>query len=145
MNRTRIGGEGGALSDLLAGILGQLREHRYARFRGGSEEDLRSAAELFVERLAGHLRRAEETVFLDLRKGGWGSAGDLDELEKDHRLLGLFARDLATQIKGQDRETAYGVARSFLAVLLNHLRREKDGVTRCLDFMRGDGRCSSES
>jgi len=144
MNRTPICGEGGALSEVLAGILGQLREHRYPRYRGGVEEDLRSAAEEFVERFAGHLRHAEETLFLDLRKGGRESAADLDELEKDHRLLGLYARDLATQIRGQDREAAYGVARSFLAVLLDHLHRERVGVRRSLEFMRGDGPCSSE-
>jgi hypothetical protein len=98
-----------------------------------------------VERLADHLRHAEKTVFPILRTVGPGSLENLDELEADHRLLGLYARNLATRIKGEDREEATGVARTLLAVLLDHLDRERDGVRRCLEFMRGDGRCSSES
>jgi len=145
MDMTLIQREDGFLSDALAGILGRLRGPRYPRFSGGAEETLQSEADEFVEKLAQHLRHSEETLFPALRRAGPGSAGDLDVLEKDHRLLGLYARRLATQIKGQGREGATGVARTFLAVLLEHLDREMNGVRRCLEFMRGDGRCFSES
>ena len=145
MDMTLNRGEDGFLSDALAGILGRLRGPRYPRFPGGAEEALQSEADGFVKRLAQHLRYSEENLFPALRTAGPGSAGDLDVLEKDHRLLGLYARNLATQIKGQDREGANGVARTFLAVLLEHLDREMSGMRRCRQFMRGDGRCSSES
>src|SRR6185295_269241 len=113
MRRTLNRGEDGVLSDVLAGILGRLRGQRYERV------SVPFAAEGIAEGLAGHLRHAEETCFPAIRKGEAGSAGVLDQLEQDHRLLGLYAQDLATRIQGDDREGAYEVARSFLAVLLD--------------------------
>jgi hypothetical protein len=121
-------GEDGALSDALAGILGRLRGHPYGPFPGGPEEDLRREADEFIVRLAGHLRYAEDTIFPALQEGGPGSESDLEELEKEHRLLGLYARDLAIEIRDQDRKKGYEVARVFLAVLLHHIHRETKGV-----------------
>jgi hypothetical protein len=37
---------------------------------------------------------------------------------------------LGLQIRGGSKEGAYGVARSFLALLLDHIRRETKGVER---------------
>jgi hypothetical protein len=128
MNTILSHGEDGALSDALAGILGRLRGYPDGRSPGESEENLHREADGFVMKLAVHLRHAEEAVFPALQKVGWGSAGGIEELEKDHRLLGLYARDLAAEIREKNRERAYGVARSFLAVLLDHIQRETDGV-----------------
>jgi len=119
-----IPNEDGAFSAALAGVLGHLRGLSYGRPPGEPEEDIRREADGFLDRLAGHLRHAEETIFPALRMAGSGSASEIEELQKDHRLLGLYARELATRIRSEERETAYGVARSFLAVLLDHLRRE---------------------
>ncbi len=118
MNRTLIRGEDGSLIDALAGALGGLRGHSYGPF----------PADGFPEKLGGHLRFAEETLFPALRALGLSSAGDLGELEEDHRLLGVYARDLAAQLREQHRERACGIARSFLAVLLDHIRRETGGL-----------------
>ena len=119
-----IPGEDGALSAALAGVLGQLRGLSYGRPPGEREEDIHREADGFVDRLAGHFRHAEESIFPALRKAGSGSASEIEELQKEHRLLGLYARELAARIRSKERETAYGVARSFLAVLLDHIRRE---------------------
>ena len=122
--------ENGTLSDALAGILGHLRGHPYGRFFGRPEEALYGEADRFVRRLAEHLRYTEEALFPALREVEPGSACDIEGLEKDHRLLHLYARDLALQIRGGDKKRAYGVARSFLAVLLDHIQRETEGVDR---------------
>ncbi len=130
MNATLGHGEDGALSAGLAGIMGPLRGHPFGRFEGGAEKALHREADRFVERLAGHLRYAEDTLFPALRELERDPACDIEELEKDHRLLHLYARDLAVQIRGRDNEGAYGVARSFLAVLLDHIHRETEDVDR---------------
>jgi hemerythrin HHE cation binding domain-containing protein len=130
MNTTLSRSEDGALSDALAGLLGRLRGGRAARFPGTLEEALNGDADRFAARLAGHLRYAEETLFPALEEVEPGPACDLEELKKDHRLFHLYARDLAVQIRDGDQEKAYGLARSFLAVMLDHLQRETDGVDR---------------
>jgi hypothetical protein len=131
MKTTLVHGEHGALSDVLAGILGRLQGRYYGPFHGGLEEDLHRQADGCVERLAGHLRDAEETFLPALRTVGPAAAHDIEELEKDHRLLGLHARYLAVQIREKDGVKAYGVARSFLAVVLHHIRRETGASGRC--------------
>jgi hypothetical protein len=131
MNTTVIRAEGGALSDILADILGHLRGRYYGRFHAGTQEDLHRQADGCVERLAGHFRYAQTTYFPALRKTGVGTAQDIEELEKDHRVLGLHARYLAIQIRDKDEAKAYEVARSFLAVVLHHIRRETGAPDRC--------------
>src|SRR5688500_15134397 len=115
MMTSLIPGEGGALSAALAGVLSHLRGDSYGRPPGGPREDIHREADGFVDRLAGHFRHAEETIFPALRTAGSGSASEIEELQKDHRLLGLYARELAARIRSRDRETAYDLARSFLA------------------------------
>ena len=119
-----IRGESGTLSASLAGVLGRLRGHSYGRPPGEPQEDIHREADGFVDRLAGHFRHAEETIFPALRTAGSESASEIEELQNDHRLLGLYARELAARIRSRDQEMAYGLARSFLAVLLDHIRRE---------------------
>lgn len=130
MNTTLGRHEDGTLSDALAGILGRLRGHPYARFMGGPDEALDGETDRFGRRLVEHLRYTEETLFPALREVEPGYACDIERLEKGHRLLHLYARDLALQIRGRDKEGAYGVARSFLAVLLDHIHRETEDVDR---------------
>lgn len=112
-----------ALSDSLAAILGRLRG-AYGRYRGGVEDDLHREADGFSERLDGHVRHAEESLFPALLESGTRSGGDVEEFQKDHCLLALYARELVTQIRDKDRERAYLVARTFLALLLDHVHRE---------------------
>jgi hypothetical protein len=114
----RIPREDAALGNTLAGFLGRLRAPSYERPQGGPEEDLHVGAVGVADRLAGHFQLAEDTLFPAL------SASEIEDLRKDHRLLGLFARELADRLGQNDREGAYRAARSFLAVLLDHLRRE---------------------
>jgi iron-sulfur cluster repair protein YtfE (RIC family) len=124
MMTSLIPGESGALSASLAGVLGRLRGRSDGRPPGAPEEDIHREADGFVDRLAGHFRHSEETIFPALRTAGSRSASEIEELEKDHRLLGRYACELAARIRSQDRAMAYGLARSFLAVLLDHIRRE---------------------
>jgi len=124
-----IPGEDGALSAALAEVLGHLRRFSYGRPPGEPGEDIDREADAFVDRLAGHFRYAEETIFPALRTVGSGSASGIEELQKDHQLLGLYARELVVRIRSKERETAYGLARSFLAALLDHIRRENSHRT----------------
>lgn len=124
MKTRLIRGEDGALSDALVGVLGRLRGPSYASPQGGPEQHGPLGADGFVDRLVGHFRHAETTLFPALRKDGSGSPSEIEELQRDHWVLGLYARDLVDRLGHKDREGAYQVARSFLAVLLYHLRRE---------------------
>ncbi len=123
-------GDDETLVDALAGILGHLRACPSGDLRGGSKGALRGAAERFVGKLATHFQYADETVFPTLRRAEPGFAGDIEGLVSDHRLLHSYARDLATQLKAGDDGGAYAVARSFLAVLLDHVNRERTEVAR---------------
>lgn len=127
MDTTLSHGEDGALCDSLAGLVGHLR----GRPQGGaSGEALHADADRFVGRLAQHLWYAEEVLFPALRELEPGSSGDIEALERDHRLLHLYARDLGLQLRDGGKDGSVGVARSFLAVLLDHLHRETEGVDR---------------
>lgn len=127
-----------ALGDALANLLGRLRGYPLARLPALCEGAHGDDADRFAEKLAEHLRYAEETLFPALQELEPGSACDIEGLKKDHRLLHLYAQDLALQIRGGDKEEAHRVARSFLAVLLGHIDRETDGVdkfVRTLDVL----------
>ena len=124
MMTSRIHDEDGALSAALAGVLHRLRAPSYGGPPGEPEADVHLEADGLVDRLARHFRETEETIFPALHQGESGRASEIEELEEDHRLLGRYARELAAGIRNKDRETAYGLARSFLAVLLDHIRRE---------------------
>ena len=130
MKTMSIRGDDGTLVDALVGILGHLRACPSHDLRGGPQGALRGAADRFVGKLANHFQYAEKTVFPTLREAVPGLAQDIDGLEKDHRLLHSYARDLATQLKAGDDGGAYAVARSFLAVLLDHMNRERAEVER---------------
>ena len=122
--------EDGALSDALTGLLGHLRGRPYGRFFGLHEEALDGVAERFIGRLAEHLRFTEETLFPALREVEPRFERDIETLKTDHRLLRVCAQNLALQLRGGDDKGAYGVVRSFLAVLLDHVHRETEDVDR---------------
>ena len=135
-----------ALGDALAGLLGHLRGFAYARFYGRPEEALCDEADRFVGRLAKHLRYVEETLFPALGQVEPRFAQDIEALKNEHRRFDSYTRDLAVRILGGDKEGAYEVGRTFLAVLLDHIRRETAGVDRfvhCLDAF--DARRMSEA
>jgi len=132
------GGEAG-LGDALVGLMGRLRERAVARSAEGFGVTLQGEADRFVTSLAEHLRDTEETLFAALPGRGPASALRLKRLQQDHRLMHLYARDLAIQIRSGDRREAYGVARSFLAVVMDHLRREAEGSGRFAHRAPGEG------
>ena len=117
-----------ALIDALAGILGRLRGYAFGRSFAGSEDAIHREADGFVERISGHLRYVEKTLFPASPKVRSESAVIVEEFKKDHRLLSLYARTLADHLRRRDNESAYDVGRSFLAALLDHIHREMDAV-----------------
>lgn len=125
-----------ALGDPLMEILVRLRESYCIGVEEQFGEALSSEADRFAATLAVHRRQAEERLFPSLRALKPGSACDFDGLEDDHRHLHLQARDLALHIRGMDNAEAYGLTRSVLASLLDHVRREGEEVDRfigCVD------------
>ena len=114
----------GSLVEAWVGLMAQLRGHPHGSFPGGPGADLYGGADRFVTRLAAHLRYTEEVLFPALRESEPGSAHEIEGLRQDHRILHHLVRDFAPQIQGGVTEGAYGDARSFLAVLLDHLRCE---------------------
>jgi hypothetical protein len=141
-----------ALGDALAGLLGHLRGRPYGSFFGSPEEALCDEADRFVGRLAKHLWYAEGLLFPALRDARPESSREIQDLQEDHRIFRLYARDLALHILGRDNAGACGVARAFLAFLLNHIRQETgrvDGLIRSMgasdtrrlsDGLRDEGR-----
>jgi RimJ/RimL family protein N-acetyltransferase len=124
----------GALSFSLAGLLDRLRGRPCAGSEVGPEEG--RWGESFVAALAGHLRYAEETLFPALEEVGPGLAGDLEAWKQEHRVLHLNTRDLAARIREGDGERTRGAARSLLALTLEHLRTEAEGVDRIVRSLR---------
>ncbi len=119
-----------ALGEALMEIMVRLREYPSGGRGRSDEERLFSGADSFVQDLAMHLRTADGTLFPALRELGPGVSGDLDSLEGEHRVLLLRARDLAARIRTGEREEAYRLTRFVLAALLEHTRREEEGVGR---------------
>lgn len=119
-----------ALCDSLMGIMSRLRGYAPRGFEGGDGELLSREADRFVGRVARHLRYAHRILFPAFRELESNSTPDLERLEEEHRLLRLAARDLGLQIRNLDKEQAYDVSRSLLAVLLDHLRRETEDIDR---------------
>lgn len=126
--KTMVGQE--ALGDPLMEILVRLREYSSIGVEERFGEALSRGAHRFAERLAVHRRQAEGRLFPSLRSLKPGSACEFDALEDDHRYLHLQAHDLALHIRGMDQAEAYGLTRSVLASLLDHVRREAEDVDR---------------
>ena len=129
MNTNQGHDDMGTLGEALASIMGHLRGHPYGRFLGRPVEALHGEADRFANRLAKHLLFTEEIPFPAAGKGESRSACDSDRPEKDHQLFHLYARDLALEILAGNTARAYAVARSFLAVLLDHIQRCRPPVS----------------
>jgi hemerythrin-like domain-containing protein len=113
-----------ALTSDLAGLIGFLRVKPYRAIAQQAEQAVRGSAEHFVATLAEHLLFEEERLFPALRRAAPGKAGAIDRLSEEHQLLRVYARELACRIAGGDDAGAYGVSRSFLVALLDHVERE---------------------
>jgi hemerythrin-like domain-containing protein len=108
--------------------MGYLRKRQYGDIVNGVEKALRGAADGFVAKLATHLRHEEEVLFPALRKADPEAGPEIERLEEEHRLLRVYATDLACRISKKDTEGAYEVSRAFLAALFDHIDRERKSV-----------------
>jgi len=120
----------GVLGEVLESLLGHLQGHSYARFRTLREPGPSRDAGQNRASLQARLRNPLETRAAVPRTIGSGSPAEVAELERDHRLLGLYVRYLGSQLRQPNGEREYGVARSFLTMQLDHLPRETEGVGR---------------
>lgn len=118
----------GVLTGALAEIMGYLRMRQYGGIVEGVEAALHGAADEFVEKLAAHLRHEEEVLFPALLKAAPEAGPEIERLEEEHRVLRVYATDLACRIKEKDAEGAYEVSRAFLATLFDHIDRERKSV-----------------
>ena len=124
----------GSLTAGLAQIIGYLRTRPYGDIVNGVEKALRGAADEFVAKLAAHLRHEEEVLFPALRKSVPEAGPEIAHLEEEHRLLQIYATDLAFRIHSKDVEGAYEVSRTFLAALFDHIDREMKVVDERLNL-----------
>ncbi len=92
------------------------------------EAALHGAADEFVAKLAAHLRHEEEVLFPALLKAAPEAAPEIEGLEEEHRLLRVYATDLACRIRRKDTGGAYEGSRAFLAALFDHIDRERKAV-----------------
>lgn len=119
LETTPMAGEETKLTEALAGLVGSLRARH-----PGRQESLQVSSDEILAGIRDHLRFGEEAFLPALRRAEPAAAPRLEELEKDHRDLNSYAHELSRQIRGSDGGLAYGLSRSFLAVLLKHLDRE---------------------
>lgn len=126
----------GVLTGALAQIMGYLRFRPYDGIADDLETALQGAADEFVVKLARHLRHEEEVLFPAIRAAWADSAEEIGHLEEEHRLLRVYATELAYRIKEKDQEGAYEVSRSFLAALFDHIDRERKIVDERLGALK---------
>lgn len=134
----------GPLTDALAGIVGYLRVRRYAGILGNLEQAFMGACDRFISVLAEHLEREETDVFPELRVRAPESAAALGRLVEQHRLLRVYAQDLALRLKKGDEEGASQVARTFLLTLLDHVHAENETIHSILASLDPEGREGTE-
>lgn len=125
----------GSLTDALAGIIGRLHEQPYRMLQAEFAAALRGAADEFIRKLADHLRHEEEVLFPALREVAPWSERELDDLEEEHRVLGVYSRELGCRIHARDEVGVRSVGRSFLAALLDHIRRETKVVDHAVAWL----------
>lgn len=120
------------LAEQLAEVIGYLRARHYGELEGRLQYALRGATDQFVDQLLKHLRHEEEVLFPILRAVAPSSEADICALEREHRLLYLYARGLVVQVKPPVGPKAYEVARSFSETLINHMDSEKKVLERII-------------
>ncbi|HXX95275.1 MAG TPA: hemerythrin domain-containing protein [Planctomycetota bacterium] len=126
----------GVLTGALAEIMRHLKFRPYDGIADDVEGALQGAADAFVDKLARHLRHEEEVLFPAIRAAVPDASGPIERLEEEHRLLRVYATELAYRIKEKDQEGAYEVSRSFLAALFDHIDRERKIVDERLGALK---------
>ena len=125
----------GALIHSLAGIVCDLRSRRYADLQGDAQAALRGACEEFMRLLAEHLDQEEGVLLPVLLEADPSAAPEINLFREEHRLLHVYARDLALCVRAGDEEGACGISRSFLAMLMNHVDLESKTVNRIVQIL----------
>lgn len=145
MNALQENVANGPLTDALAGIVGYLRIRRYGGIVGRLEQAFLGACNRFVSVLAEHLEHEENEIFPELRALAPQSGPALERLVEQHRLLRIYAQDLAQRLKREDEEGAAGVARAFLVALLEHVDAENGAIDSILTRLDPESREAVES
>jgi hemerythrin-like domain-containing protein len=125
-------GHDGALTGRLAEVVSRLRARPYGSVIDRLDGGLHDSADRFVAELAEHLDYEERALFPAVREARPDLAAGLDRLQEEHRLLRIYAQDLAGRIDVLDREGAFEVSRAFLAALMDHIDRER-ALTEALE------------
>jgi hemerythrin-like domain-containing protein len=115
----------GVLTGALADLLAQLRSAPYQGVIDEVQNASQGAADVFIGKLADHLRKEEEVLFPAILRADPGAAGKLEALLREHRQLRAHAVRLARRIRGRDARKAGEVARDFLAALYVHIDHER--------------------
>jgi CheY-like chemotaxis protein len=116
------------LTDALAGIIRRLRTRRYEGLKALLQDVLKGETIEFAGDLAGHLRYEEQVLFPSLAELKPEARPRLKEIEREHDRLRGYSRELAHRLGEGDGAGACGVARHFLAALLEHIERESEIV-----------------
>jgi len=121
----------GALLGELAGLVEDLRHHRYRTFLLQAQNPAALAVEEFADLFSRHLLYEEDLLFPVLREPSPGAGETLEALKEEHGRLRSFAQELVEHVRRKDLQAACETGRFFLAALLDHISRE-GRVTRSL-------------
>jgi CheY-like chemotaxis protein len=116
------------LTSALSGIIRRLRGRRYEDLQNVLKNVLHGHAVHFAGDLAEHLRYEEEVLFPSLAELKASARPELELLEKEHDRLRDYSKKLAQRLTQGDGAGAADLARTFLAVLLEHMERESAAV-----------------
>ncbi len=116
--------EDAQLMQALANVMSHLRKRQYGEVLGHLNDALKGSGDTFIDTLARHLLYEEQVLFPMLRRLDPGTAREVQALQIEHGGLRELATKMACAIKGDDLQTAYGVARTFLAELYSHIDHE---------------------
>lgn len=121
-----------ALLDALTEVVNDLRIRQLTGSPMATRVSLRQGTDRLARTLANHLRYTEETLFPALRELQPGAKGVLDGMESSHWPLRQSARDLTAQMKVEDEGESHRTARTFLAMLMNHVGVEATALNGIL-------------
>jgi hemerythrin-like domain-containing protein len=116
--------EDAELTQALANVMGHLRNRQYGEVLGHWGDALKGSGDTFIDTLARHLLYEEQVLFPMLRRLDPGTTQEIQTLQIEHGSLRALATQMASAIKANDLQTAYGVARTFLAELYSHIDHE---------------------
>jgi hypothetical protein len=125
-----------ALADALANVVGVLHPNARLGETRAAIETAAGATDVFLRRLRGHLHE-NSLLLASLAEAAAGSSSQLEPIEIEHRLLRQLSHDLCDRIRHDDLGGARGVARRFLAILLDHTAHEARVIMNVVRSMDG--------